>query len=70
MDMNENCESLLQEVQRLEARYAAQVPESALATLHRVWRQVPTADRLRFLIEMLTPNERRVLSTGLFDKEP
>ena len=30
-----------------------------LATLHRVWRKVSLEDRARFLIEMLTPAERR-----------
>jgi len=29
--------------------------------LHRYWRQVAPADRLRFLCEMLTPNERRAM---------
>jgi len=33
--------------------------------LHRYWRQVTPADRLRFLAEMLTPNERRAIQLGL-----
>ena len=33
--------------------------------LHRYWRQVSPEDRLRFLVEMLTPNERRALQLGL-----
>jgi hypothetical protein len=36
-----------------------------LATLHGCWRQVPQADRLRFVTEMLTPTERRALVLGL-----
>jgi hypothetical protein len=41
-------------------------PESPtpLDYLHRYWRQVPPEDRLRFLCEMLTPNERRALQFG------
>lgn len=37
--------------------------------LHRYWRKVPSEERLRFLIEMLTPAERRAISTGLLDEE-
>jgi hypothetical protein len=37
--------------------------------LHRLWRQIPPQDRLRFLIEMLTPAERRVVSTGLWPED-
>src|SRR5205807_1279391 len=37
------------------------IQETPLTTLHRVWRKVPTEDRLRFLTEMLTPAERRAL---------
>src|ERR1041385_47572 len=36
--------------------------------LHRYWRKVSPDDRLRFLIEMLTPNERRALTLG-FEEE-
>lgn len=36
--------------------------------LHRYWRQVDPTDRLRFLVEMLTPNERRALQFG-FEEE-
>ena len=39
-------------------------PETPLTTLHRVWRKVSPDDRLRFLSEMLTPNERRALLLG------
>jgi hypothetical protein len=35
--------------------------ETPLTTLHRIWRQVTPDDRLRFLLEMLTPNERRAI---------
>lgn len=35
--------------------------------LHRYWRQVDPDDRLRFLVEMLTPNERRALQFGYED---
>lgn len=38
-----------------------------LETLHKVWRKVPPEDRLRFLIEMLTPAERRAISAGLLE---
>ncbi len=33
--------------------------------LHRYWRQVPMAQRIQFLTEMLTPAERRALALGL-----
>ena len=36
--------------------------------LHRYWRLVAPEDRLRFLVEMLTPNERRALQFG-FEEE-
>jgi hypothetical protein len=49
--------------QRSPARHDA--CEMPLATLHRVWRQVSPDDRARFLIEMLTPAERRLVATGL-----
>jgi hypothetical protein len=35
--------------------------------LHRYWRKVSAEDRLRFLVEMLTPNERRALQRGYED---
>jgi hypothetical protein len=41
---------------------------SPLAMLHLVWRQVDPHDRICFLIEMLTPNERRALQFG-FEEE-
>jgi hypothetical protein len=44
-------------------------PETPLTTLHRYWRKVPPEDRLRFLLEMLTPNERRLIATGLWPEE-
>jgi hypothetical protein len=50
-----------------QARGIAQ--ETPLTTLHRVWRQVEPDDRLRFLVEMLTPNERRALQWGCDDVE-
>jgi hypothetical protein len=50
-----------------QARGIAQ--ETPLTTLHRVWRQVAPGDRLRFLVEMLTPNERRALQLGYEDLE-
>lgn len=37
--------------------------------LHRYWRKVSPDDRLRFLLEMLTPQERRVVQQGLFPDE-
>ena len=37
--------------------------------LHRYWRAVPQEERLRFLIEMLTPNERRALALGFEEEE-
>lgn len=42
---------------------------TALEYLHRYWRQVAPDDRLRFLAEMLTPNERRALQWGFEDRE-
>ena len=43
--------------------------EAPLTTLHRVWRKVRPEDRLRFLTEMLTTNERRALTLGFDDEE-
>lgn len=37
--------------------------------LHRYWRQVSPPDRIRFLVEMLTPAERRALQFGFEDEE-
>jgi hypothetical protein len=46
------------------------IPElTPLDYLHRYWRQVDPDDRLRFLVEMLTPNERRALQCGFEDLE-
>jgi len=42
---------------------------TALEYLHRYWRQVHPDDRLRFLVEMLTPNERRALQLGYEESE-
>ena len=50
----------------------ARVPQGVrtpLDYLHWAWRQVPPKDRLAFLAEMLTPNERRVLQYGFEDAE-
>jgi len=41
------------------------ISETPLMTLHRVWRKVSPEDRARFLVEMLTPAERRLVATGL-----
>ena|SRR5215831_18944202 len=47
---------------RAAAKAAGIIPEmTPLDYLHRYWRQVSPEDRLRFLSEMLTPNERRAL---------
>jgi hypothetical protein len=69
--------SLLQEVQmgRIAIDKAYKIArgikaETPLATLHRIWRQVSPDDRIRFLIEMLTPNERRALFLGFEEAEP
>jgi hypothetical protein len=51
------------QLQDREASYARHF--SALATLHLVWRQVAPEDRLRFLVEMTTPAERRAIAFGL-----
>jgi hypothetical protein len=37
--------------------------------LHRYWRKVSPEDRARFLVEMLTPTERRLVATGLWPEE-
>lgn len=42
---------------------------TSLEILQSTWRKVSPADRLRFLIETLTPAERRVISTGLIEEE-
>ena len=41
--------------------------ETPLETLHRIWRQLSSQERLEFLVEMLTPNERRALQMGFED---
>jgi hypothetical protein len=35
----------------------------------RAWEQANETDRLRFLIEALTPAERRIVRTGLLEEE-
>ena len=47
-----------------EAPVAPESP-TPLDSLHRSWRQVTPEDRLRFLYEMLTPNERQALQVGV-----
>jgi|RhiMetStandDraft_8_1073273.scaffolds.fasta_scaffold18916_2 hypothetical protein len=55
---------------RAAAKAAGFVRElTPLDYLHRYWRKVDQEDRFRFLIEMLTPNERRALQLGL-EEEP
>ena len=55
---------------RAAAKAAGIVHElSPLDYLHRYWRQVSTEDRLQFLVEMLTPNERRALSFGYTEED-
>jgi len=41
-----------------------------LDVLHMVWRQIPLQERLAFLTEMLTPNERRQLLIVGWDTDP
>jgi hypothetical protein len=48
---------------------ARDIQETPLTTLHRVWRKVEPEERLRFLLEMLTPQERRVVATSLWPEE-
>jgi hypothetical protein len=48
---------------------ARDIQETPLTTLHRVWRKVAPDERLRFLLEMLTPQERRVVATSLWPEE-
>ena len=43
--------------------------ESALTTLYRVWHHIPVWARLHFLIETLTPHERRIITEGLSPDE-
>jgi hypothetical protein len=50
-----------------EAPEAPETP-TPLDSLHRYWRQVTPEERLRFLCEMLTPNERRALQFGFEEK--
>lgn len=47
----------------------AQDALTPLDALHYYWRRVEPSDRLRFLTEMLTPNERRTLAFGFDDEE-
>jgi hypothetical protein len=56
------------QIQDREASYARHF--SPLATLHLVWRQLTQEQRLAFLTEMTTPQERRALATGLDAEEP
>jgi hypothetical protein len=55
------------QLQDRDARYARHF--SPLATLHLIWRQLTKEQRLAFLIEMTTPQERRALATGLDAEE-
>lgn len=45
-------------------------PTLPIDYLHKYWRAVPKEERLCFLTEMLTPNERRALQCGFEDEEP
>jgi hypothetical protein len=56
---DEHCRYLLHD--------AAELRATPMDHLHRTWRQVSPEDRLRFLCEMLTPNERRALQLGWED---
>ena len=51
-------------VPRRTVREVRRPRETPLETLHRIWRQLSSQERLEFLVEMLTPNERRTLQTG------
>ena len=51
-------------VPRHAAREVRRPHETPLETLHRLWRQLSSQERLEFLVEMLTPNERRALQMG------
>jgi hypothetical protein len=44
-------------------------PEATLSLLYAVWPHLDQGDRLRFLIENLTPTERRAIQTGLWPDE-
>ena len=44
-------------------------PTDPLSLLHWAWRRVAPEDRLRFLCEMLTPNERLTLQFGFEETE-
>jgi hypothetical protein len=62
--------ALVQEIGDKDAQQPWRVADPALTPLdylHRYWRLVSPADRLRFLCEMLTPNERRAIQLGLED---
>lgn len=56
--------------QLIRRRQAVLKHERPLALLHWIWRKVSPEDRLRFLVEMLTTNERRALQIGFEDEEP
>ena len=46
-------------------KQAKGIPElTPLDYLHKYWQEVAPEDRLRFLVKMLTPNERRALTLG------
>jgi hypothetical protein len=51
-------------VPRRAVREGRRPRETPLETLHRLWRQLSSQERLEFLVEMLTPNERRALQLG------
>lgn len=54
--------------QSLLAMLAA-VPLTPLERLRAAWGQVPATARLRFLVEVLTPEERCALALGFEDEE-
>ena len=79
---NHELEQLRQQVAELEQRFItsekrrsqdtpAPCPQpKPLTILHWVWRRVSPDDRIRFLTEMLTPNERRALQFGFEEDLP
>jgi hypothetical protein len=62
--------TVVQQIGDNDAKQPCRVEDPALTPLdylHRYWRQVAPAARLRFLCEMLTPHERRAIQVGLED---
>lgn len=61
---------LVDQIAALDRLALRHTPPAPLTIMHWAWRQLSFQERLEFLTEMLTPNERRALQFGYEEDEP